>query len=95
MKVTIERDVNYAPCSYLIVEEGYSTRDDKHTVLVQSDWDFPALASNLGYIPCKCGETDGTIDCPHKTVSQMISEAIDYLDEHLGETFDDPGYFES
>jgi hypothetical protein len=44
-------------------------------------------------MPCPCGETDGTIDCRHRTVRQMISEARDFLLAHYGDTVDDPGYF--
>jgi len=91
-KVTIEVDQQYAPCGYLVVERGYTTRDDEHTILIQSDWDYPSLASNLGYVACECGATDGTIDCQHKTASEMIEDAIDFLDDNLGVEFDDPGY---
>lgn len=63
-------------------------------VMVQTDWDYPGLASNFGFIPCKCGATDGTVDCKHKTASEMIAAAWDFLDEHDGEVFEDPGYFD-
>jgi hypothetical protein len=68
--------------------------EDGQDLLVQTDWDYPGIASNLGFVPCKCGKTDGTIDCEHKTASQMISEAAAFLDEHDGEVFEDPGYFQ-
>jgi hypothetical protein len=55
---------------------------------VQSDWDWAGLASSLGWCPCQCGATDGTVDCTHRTVSEMLSEAFDYLSEHDGETFE-------
>lgn len=61
--------------------------------LVQTDWDFPGIASTFGWQPCPCGRTDGTVDCPHRTASAMIAEAREYLKEHVGETADDPGYF--
>lgn len=94
MRVTIERDPAYAPCAYLIVQEGASTRDESRTVLVQSDWDFPSLAANLGFVPCsECNSTDGTVDCEHRTAGEMIEAAALYLDTHLGELFEDPGYF--
>jgi hypothetical protein len=94
MNVTVERDSIWAPCSYLIVQVGASTRDEDKTVLVQMDWSFPGLASNLGYVPCSYGDTDGTVDCAHHTASEMIDAARDFLDAHLGVPFDDPGYFE-
>jgi hypothetical protein len=69
--------------------------DDGRNILIQTDWDFPGVASVLGWRACKCGETDGTVDCTHKTAGQMIAEARAYLDDHTGDTVDDPGYFES
>jgi hypothetical protein len=62
--------------------------------IVQTDWEFPGLASTFGWVPCKkCRATDGTVDCKHKTASQMISEAYDYLMAHQGKQVPDPGYF--
>jgi hypothetical protein len=69
------------------------TAESGRDVLVQADWDFPGLASMFGWCPCPCGATDGTIDCDHKTVSEMIVSARDYLTAHVGDTADDPGYF--
>lgn len=63
------------------------------SILIQTDWDYPAIASNFGFVPCVCGHTDGTIDCPHFTASEMIQNAQSFLDEHLGAIADDPGYF--
>jgi len=65
----------------------------RRTRLVWLDWDFPSLAATFGWMPCPCGETDGTIDCRHRTVRQMISEAREFLLAHHGDTVDDPGYF--
>jgi len=56
---------------------------------IQSDWDYPSTASLFGFVPCDCGSTDGTVDCKHKTATQMISAAYDYLVDHVGETVDD------
>lgn len=95
MKCYIHRDPAYAPCSFLLVRDGadpYSD-DPADTILFQSDWDFPGLAANLGYVPCDCGCTDGTVDCEHKTAHAMIGEAYDYIMARLGERFDDSGYF--
>jgi len=61
--------------------------------LIQTDWDFPGVAASFGWRACKCGRTDGTVDCPHKTASQMIGEAAEFLDEHIGDEIEDPGYF--
>lgn len=96
-KICITRDPVYAPCGYLICrvrDNGtWNIRADD-TILVQTDWEFPSLAAALGFIPCECGYTDGTVDCAHKTATKMISAAADYLDTHLDKVIDDPGYFE-
>lgn len=67
--------------------------DNGASLLVQVDWDFPGLASAFGWVPCFCGDTDGTIDCPHRTATDMICEARDYLDRCLDESAVDPSYF--
>ena len=55
---------------------------------IQSDWDWAALASNLGWLSCECGRTDGTVACDHRKVAAMLAEAFDYLSERDGQTFD-------
>ena len=83
---------DYAPCCYLIVESGYSETDEAHTVLIQTDWDYPGLATAIGWIPCDCkyaNLTDGTVDCGcGKTASQMIAEAGNWIDDHLDQEFE-------
>ena len=81
----IHFDSSYAPCGFLIVKDDGDPYNDADTVLIQTDWDFPGVASYLGYTPCDCGATDGTVDCEHKTVSYMISAAYDFLRDHEGE----------
>ena len=56
-------------------------------------FDFPGIAAHLGFIPCPCGATDGTVGCEHRTASEMMAAAVAFLDDHLGESFEDPGYF--
>ena len=90
---TVEFDSGYAPCGFLVVKTGGDMYDDKDTILIQSDWDFHGVASTMGWVPCKeCdktgGHTDGTVDCPHKTVSDMIAEAYDFCEAHAGEEFE-------
>jgi hypothetical protein len=68
--------------------------DDGRDILIQVDWDYPGVASTFGWTPCPCGQTDGTVDCEHRTASEMISEAGEFLRDHLGDTAEDPGYFE-
>lgn len=74
--------------TYLVVAE------DGRDILIQTDFDYPGIASTFGWTPCECRHTDGTVDCAHKTASQMIAEAQAFLDDHLGDSVEDPGYFE-
>ena len=67
--------------------------ENGESVLIQTDWDYPGTASSFGWQACECGETDGTVDCPHRKASDMIAEAGNYLDDHIGNIIDDPGYF--
>jgi len=100
--ITVDRDPTYAPCCYLICRVtgrrgayDWNTRDETNTVLVQTDWDYPGVASSFGWVPCRrgCG-TDGTVDCAHHTASKMIQSAGAYLDKIAGRKFiEDPGYF--
>jgi hypothetical protein len=95
-RITVDRDSQYAPCGYILCkvdDNGVYDMHGEETILVNVDWDFPCVASAFGYIPCECGFTDGTVDCEHKTVSYMIYAAMNYLDEHLGDVVEDPGYF--
>jgi hypothetical protein len=84
MNITLESG-DYG--SYLLVA------GDGRDVLIQTDGDFPGVASSFGWVPCPCGRTDGTVNCPHKAASAMIAEAAQYLDDHVGESVEDPGYF--
>lgn len=86
MKIRLER----GPAGSYVVRA-----DSGASILVQVDWDFAGLAGAFGWVPCVCGETDGTVDCPHRMVGEMLSEAREYLDRCLGETVEDPGYFSS
>jgi hypothetical protein len=61
--------------------------------LIQQDWDFPRIASAFGWTPCSCGATDGTIECEHRSVSDMVWDAYEFLNGRVGDTIEDPGYF--
>jgi len=87
MKVTLTKGPDI-PIGYLLVAE------DGQSALVQEDWSYPNLAGLFGWAPCDCGFTDGTVDCDHKTASQMITAAADVLREHRGDTVEDQEYFE-
>lgn len=67
--------------------------DDGRDIYIQSDTDFPAIAATFGWTPCHCGSTDDTVDCEHRTAIEMIADARRYLDDHLGESVADVGYF--
>jgi len=80
--------------------------DPESSLYVSTDYDYPGVASTFGWsvreVPgtigrftCTHDGTDGTIDCPACgiTASRFIAEARSYLDEHIGATADDPGYF--
>ena len=86
MKITLSRG-DFG--TYLLVAE------DGQDILIQTDFDFPGIASTFGWTPCECGSTDGTVDCAHRKASDMIAEAQAFLDDHIGDQADDPGYFES
>ena len=55
---------------------------------IQSDWDYAGLANKLGWVPCYCGHTDGTVNCDHRKTSEMLAEAFDYLSERDSQIFD-------
>jgi hypothetical protein len=100
-KVVVAIDSEYAPCSFVVCrarpDGTWDMRDDENTRLVDSDWNYPSLASHFGWIPCKygCG-TDGTVTCRHFTASQMMESAYDYMACVIDAgcpQIDDPGYF--
>lgn len=68
------------------------TRED---MVIQTDWDYPGLASSMGWRACECGGTDGTVDCEKcgRVADRMMAEAYDWIRAHMNEKFDDPGYF--
>ena len=93
--VLMSGDYNFL---YEIVPEDDS---DTRSVLVQSDWDYPATARTFGWRPkkrkgCAHPGTDGTVDCKTcgKTATEFIAEAQAYLDDHIGKKVPDPGYFD-
>jgi len=82
-------DASYAPCGFLIVKDSANpySENPSDSALIQSDWDFPGVASRMGFVPCACGATDGTVDCAHRTASEMIAAAYDFIRGHAGESF--------
>jgi len=83
--------------------------DSEQSVLVQTDWEYPSVASSFGWSiresqvinagyygqTCDHSSTDGTVVCSEcgLTPTVFIREAADYLYSHIGQTADDPGYF--
>jgi hypothetical protein len=80
-----------APCC---IAEIVNCDNESETLLIQTDWDWPGVASTFGWRACrKCSDTDGTVDCAHKTASRMIQEAGKFIESHYGKRVSDPGYF--
>lgn len=74
--------------------------DDGRDLLVQVDYDFCGIASTFGWMKliseaCEHVHTDGTVDCRDCSlkVSDFIASAREFLDEHIGDQVEDPGYF--
>lgn len=66
----------------------YKSETGDESRLFQSDWDFPALAQNLGWnmartAKCSHRGTDGSVKCPDcgKTPSYFIGKAQGWLDK--------------
>jgi hypothetical protein len=57
--------------------------------------DQPLMHSHMFEESCPHDGTDGTIDCPDCGVKagDFIASAREWLDDHIGEGFEDPGYF--
>lgn len=101
MQITWNTDVP-APCC-----PGEIVAADARTILIQTDYDYPGVASTFGWCTrnvqqdddahCDHSGTDGTIPCPEcgLDASVFIANAREFLDDNDGLTVDDPGYFES
>ncbi len=82
------------------------SREDGASILFQTDYDWPAVASNFGWRPekyqpnqsrlsdCPHINSDGTVDCRscNATAGGFISDAREFLDDHDGEKCENPGY---
>jgi hypothetical protein len=90
-------------------ELGLRKHEDPETILVQTDWDLPGIASSFGWsltsvqVPgrkrgpkrCDHRSTDGTITCKEcgADAGMFIDAAREWIDSHDGKTAQDPGYF--
>lgn len=98
MKITLDSNPGDAPgCLKIVAEDG---RD----MLVQTDWEWPGVASTFGWsiayaggYACDHQGTDGTVTCPKcdSPAHFFIQHARDWLDEHDGAEAEDPGYFDN
>tara|TARA_R110000823_G_scaffold269344_1_gene389119 strand:+ start:56 stop:367 length:312 start_codon:yes stop_codon:yes gene_type:complete len=91
--ITIELAEPRRMGNFLIVSNDESIPLEDRGILIQTDGDYPGIASTFGWLACECGETDGTVDCSHRMADEMIGEAFEFLLDHEGETVEDPGYF--
>lgn len=102
MKITLDSNPSDAPCCVKIIADNGEDR------LIQTDWDFPAIASTFGWSiselsapdkkhgnRCEHVQTDGTVKCPDcdTTPSEFIQAAREWLDDNDGAEAEDPGYF--
>lgn len=119
--LTLDAHPSDAPCCVKLESE------DGKSVLLQTDWDWPAVAglfgfplrsvqkcdccgkissslhntvvkycrhceTNVGHV-CEHSGTDGTVDCACGVMAgDFISAAREWIDEHDGETCENPGY---
>jgi len=81
--------------------------DDGRSILVQTDYDYPGVASTFGWslpalvlpdgtlCPSDHDGTDGSIQCPGcgQPASYFIEAAGAYLRDEVGATAQDSGYF--
>ena len=83
---------------------GYIVTGNGQSLTVQTDWDFPGIARIFGWnirdvqfdgMDCAHESTDGTVTCRQcgQTPTNFIHVASNYLDDHIGTTAEDPGYF--
>lgn len=92
-------------------ETGTYQTDETRSLLIQTDWDYPSVASNFGWdmrecqvtnagyygVTCAHRGTDGTVKCDDcgLTPSTFIEQSQWFLDDNLGKIVDDPGYFQN
>jgi hypothetical protein len=102
--ITVDHSVSYAPCCLILckVTKGEWDRYGEDTILVQTDWEYPAYARDFGWNMqsdgCEHQNTDGTVDCPDcgRTASSFIQAAGEFLRGIAGNGMivEDPGYFD-
>lgn len=100
MRIILSRCNHPNFCFEILPAEG-----KREGVFVQSDWDYPGVASTFGWSlrsvqresgpKCCHYGTDGTVACPDcgMLAGDFIRAAYDYLCDNDGAEADDPGYF--
>jgi hypothetical protein len=90
---------------FILVAVGPDEKPTGLTLLVQTDWDYPALASDFGWnirevqfdgtTGCDHSGSDGTVRCPNcsLTADAFIESARNFLLDSIGNIAPDPGYF--
>jgi hypothetical protein len=98
MKITLLQG-DFGTYELIPANKRIARRMEKETggesVLFQTDWDYPGLARSLGWSGkigrerCQHSSTDGTVTCGEcgKTASEFIGAAVDWLDNHCGQSF--------
>lgn len=100
MNITLEANPHDAPCCIKLIADNGQDR------LIQTDWDYPAIASVFGWSvqdcqvdgkgPCQHENTDGTVTCSKcgLKAGDFIAAARKWIVDHDGAEAEDPGYFE-
>jgi hypothetical protein len=69
--------------------------ETNQVIKIQSEDEYCSAARYFGWSACKkCDMTDGSVDCKHHKIKEMISDAKKWLEAKIGEITDDPGWFE-
>lgn len=104
-RITLDTDTSDCPGAVCKI-----VADDGRNILVQYDTDACGVASSFGWSPscmpapsrkdrgwmCYHAHTNGTVDCPDcdTKASAFLRDALLFIEEHDGESVDDPGYFD-
>ena len=85
MRGMLTQPYNAPHFCFEVMEADRRKKNPESLLFVQSDWEYAGLACAFGWVPCECGFTDGTVNCKHKTVSEMLADAYDFLMQHVGD----------
>ena len=73
----------FVPVGFLIVRDGVDPHREApgDSVLIQSDWDYPSVASAIGFDQAQLFHNK------RPTIGEVISAAYDFLYEYNGQSF--------